>query len=1040
MAPFLPPPPTASFPVNSTLATPAPLPPHSTRLFDLSQWLCTSSFPELFQFDTFSSAEANDALQAELVATLAAYSGVSTSSVTINSIYDAAAPGSPARVLLQSSSTTLACHSVTTVFLASDVAAGASPSTTLSTLTSSPSSAFSSSTDAPVRVLCEDLVQVAWGDPGFRCMECPVGWEGDGMQCADLDECAASWNGGCDNATECMNLPEGAGHSCSPCPAGYIGTGEAGCVDLNECLLDHGGCDFRTECINTVPGHRCTSCPEGYDSIPAAGDTAGMGVGVGVTCVDVDECTGGPSASGCDPLTACVNVQGGVGCGPCPEGYLGDGYSGCWWPADCSSSPCDPLALCEDGGGTVVCGACPAGYAGTGDTVCTDVDGCSAGPCFEGVACGDVPAPGVGYTCDDCPDGFWGDGKSCLQDLCARAAAPCSSLASCSMLPSGVASCGSCPAGFLGDGITCDDVDECAVSNGLCDAMTHCTNTIGGRECGQCPEGYLGSGYTACKPRTGCSEANGGCWTNGVDSVTCEDDGAELVCGECPSGYTGNGYEGCIDEDGCALPDLCTTACLDVAAPGLGYECAACPAGYLGDGQGEAGALPGKTGCSENQCFSANGGCDLKVACSNAPEAPGGRVCGACPAGYVDVNLDGSVCEDEDGCLRDPCFPGVLCTDLRSPQVGRICGACPPGFQGDGAECADVDECAADTDPPHGGCFRDEASGVVTACANVMWSMEAPKGRVCGPCPEGYKGSGETVCVLVTTCAMSNGGCWAGSGEYAAFSTSCTDLVGNGTECGACPAGFEGSGATGCVDVDECMTDPCFPGAECMRPGQQLDSQSGVRCSDVKAPGEGFLCEYEGAHTTVAWGCPEGYHGDGMTCTPCAMSVQIVDSTVRGGTEKRAGWYRGQRTQIIGELDGLDHPNCTNQEGTLFSWGGAASDGSVLELTAERNKAATLRLSIPKADLRVGLNYQLALSAWLAGNPKVRDVAYLGFYVESQPLLVAFRGGNQVAGAGNLLELSAQDSVDPDGEEGPLGFRWWCTWEGAQDVCRQSDG
>ncbi|KAK3275912.1 hypothetical protein CYMTET_15988 [Cymbomonas tetramitiformis] len=426
-----------------------------------------------------------------------------------------------------------------------------------------------------------------------------------------------------------------------------------------------------------------------------------------------------------------------------------------------------------------------------------------------------------------------------------------------------------------------------------------------------------------------------------VLSVTCTEDGLNVLCGECPLGYVGDGYSGCTDEPGCfpgACAEVCSPAecrlvvCRDVPAPGVGYRCDACPVGYLGDGEGKNSTVVGKVGCYENFCFNDNGGCSIKVDCVNNPDAPGGRVCGDCPQGYTNKYLDGTVCEDENGCVVDPCFQGVECEDLVAPLVGRKCGPCPAGYEGDGATCRDVDECAEDADPTFGGCFRDSSIGVVTECTNVKRSVDAPRGRTCGACPEGYKGSGETGCTLVTTCAMSNGGCWVGSGKHSRFNTTCTDIPGVGTECGECPPGFSGSGDTGCIDIDGCVLEPCFPG-------------------------------------------------------------------------------------------------------------GVASDESILNLTAARNKANTLKLSIPKFDLVVGLNYQLSLTAYMPGAPVVRDASILSFFVKSQPLVVVIKGGAVVTGSGNRLRLSAEDSVDPDGEPGEIYYAWSCArTDTVASTCVQADG
>ncbi|KAK3256860.1 hypothetical protein CYMTET_34031 [Cymbomonas tetramitiformis] len=86
-------------------------------------------------------------------------------------------------------------------------------------------------------VQCENVPsEESLGSMGFRCLGCPSGYEGDGVACLDIDECAALLNGGCDNATACTNLPDGAGRTCSACPAGFTGSGETACVDDNEVL------------------------------------------------------------------------------------------------------------------------------------------------------------------------------------------------------------------------------------------------------------------------------------------------------------------------------------------------------------------------------------------------------------------------------------------------------------------------------------------------------------------------------------------------------------------------------------------------------------------------------------------------------------------------------------------------------------------------------------------------------------------------------------------------------------------------------------
>ncbi|KAK3261951.1 hypothetical protein CYMTET_29176 [Cymbomonas tetramitiformis] len=70
----------------------------------------------------------------------------------------------------------------------------------------------------------------------------------------------------------------------------------------------------------------------------------------------------------------------------------------------------------------------------------------------------------------------------------------------------------------------------------------------------------------------------------------------------------------------------------------------------------------------------------------------------------------------------------------------------------------------------------------------------------------GFKGSGYDSCRPEAMCDTGNGGC--------------DELVkckegSSGTLCGPCPAGYSGTGDTSCVEVDACALRPCFPGVAC---------------------------------------------------------------------------------------------------------------------------------------------------------------------------------------------------------------------------------
>ncbi|KAK3265059.1 hypothetical protein CYMTET_26234, partial [Cymbomonas tetramitiformis] len=891
-------------------------------------------------------------------------------------------------------------------------------------------------------------------DEGYSCGSCPLGYEGDGLNCTDVDECAVN-NGFCDNRTACIN--QRPGRSCGPCPEGFIGDGSTrdGCQDIDECLVNNGGCDFHAECMNIPGSHLCGDCPAGY-------------LGDGYTeCVDFNECIVMMDPPACDPLTVCSNAEHPYTCSSCPPGFTGSGKTGCKFAESCAEAPCDPQTVCDDSGDLVTCSECPTGFSGSGYTSCHDIDGCADGPCFPGVQCVDTPAPGVGFACGACPSGYIGEygigPEGCKLDLCPLGAA-CSRdpLVTCAMISAQEFECGSCPAGkYTGNGRVedggCVDVDECATNN-PCDPKVDCLNLRGGVECGPCPSGFTGSGAVGCRAITGsCAEENGGCWFDTSAAAKCTDidpvTGIRLAtpeCGSCPEGYaqTPGLPEGtaCVDIDDCEA-DACYAgvACLDAKAPLRGFDCSSCPAGYLGDGFNIE-RFPAKEGCYLDVCFSGNGGCSTNpvVPCTNARDAPNGRVCGpGCPVGYIDVKGDATVCMDEPGCELYPCFISpagatVSCTDLQAPATGaagRVCGLCPEGYGGNGAECADIDECALQ---PNGGCFRDDTVSppVVTQCTNVHRSTESPSGRVCSPCPEGYKGSGYTQCLYVPTCGdgsstEQNGGCWVGEGLYGELATTCTDLPNQGgTECGVCPTGMtsaDGTGAAGCEEVDGCLDTPCFPGTAC----------ADNKAFDVDAP-DGRVCAYEG----VDWRCPEGYKGDGVECQLCALLVKVVSSTVVNGKENRAGWQLAipKTLQVIGQLTGLDSAECTNLQGTAFRWEASVSDGSKLVLD-ESNKAHTTVLTVPKKQLVVKARYVVSFVGYLKGNQGVMGQADVNFFVESLPLSVVIAGGDVMTGTRTPVTLDAETlSSDPDGAPGEMSFVWRCRREASTERCQNQDG
>jgi LruC domain-containing protein len=272
------------------------------------------------------------------------------------------------------------------------------------------------------------------------------------------------------------------------------------------------------------------------------------------------------------------------------------------------------------------------------------------------------------------------------------------------------------------------------------------------------------------------------------------------------------------------------------------------------------------------------------------------------------------------------CDPLVTCTN---PPGQRVCGACPAGYSGAGdTGCVDVDECLAAT----------ANCGVNATCTNTAGSFTCA-------CDAGWEGDGRA-CVDVDECATDNGGC----GEDGICVNSAGSFV-----C-TCGPGFDQVGNR-CVDVDECATNhggcsalaACnnYPGGhacECL-PGYL---GNGVNCTDLNECTTGqHDCGTNAVCTnltgTFSCACAGGFTGDGHTCTDvneCAngtagCSVNAACANTQGGfTCTCAPGYAGNG-QSCADLDECAlgthacSPNgaCTNAPGGYSCACGAGFTG-----------------------------------------------------------------------------------------------------------------
>ncbi|XP_063783853.1 stabilin-2 isoform X1 [Pseudophryne corroboree] len=137
---------------------------------------------------------------------------------------------------------------------------------------------------------------------------CKPGYDGDGIQCREMDACVATDRALCNLNAECIPMGPGI-HKCV-CRAGWAGDG-LDCSEINNCLLaDKGGCHSNATCVYIGPGQSDCECNKGFR-------------GDGMECEPVNTCL--EETQKCHALATCKKVASGFWECVCNEGYQGDG-------------------------------------------------------------------------------------------------------------------------------------------------------------------------------------------------------------------------------------------------------------------------------------------------------------------------------------------------------------------------------------------------------------------------------------------------------------------------------------------------------------------------------------------------------------------------------------------------------------------------------------------------------------------------------------------------------------------------------------------
>ncbi|XP_069891377.1 signal peptide, CUB and EGF-like domain-containing protein 2 isoform X4 [Dipodomys merriami] len=365
----------------------------------------------------------------------------------------------------------------------------------------------------------------------YKC-SCKPGYQGEGRQCEDIDECENEFNGGC--VHDCLNIP--GNYRCT-CFDGFMLAHDGhNCLDVDECLENNGGCQHT--CVNVMGSYECR-CKEGF-FLSDNQHTCIHRLEEGLSCMNKDH--------GCSHI--CKEApKGSVACECRPGFELAKNQRDCILTCNHGNGGCQHS--CEDTAEGPEC-SCHPGYK-------LHTDGRS---CLER----EDTAPEVTESnATSVADGDKRVKRRLLMETCAVNNGGCDR--TCKDTSTGV-HC-SCPVGFTLqlDGKTCKDIDECQIRNGGCDHF--CKNTVGSFDCG-CKKGFkLLTDEKSCQDVDECS-------LDRTCDHSCINHQGTFACA-CNLGYTLYGFTHCGDTNECSINNGgCQQVCVNTVGS---YECQ-CHPGY----------------------------------------------------------------------------------------------------------------------------------------------------------------------------------------------------------------------------------------------------------------------------------------------------------------------------------------------------------------------------------------------------------------------------------------------------------------------------
>ncbi|KAM9309952.1 von Willebrand factor D and EGF domain-containing protein [Pholidichthys leucotaenia] len=250
-----------------------------------------------------------------------------------------------------------------------------------------------------------------------------------------------------------------------------------------------------------------------------------------------------------------------------------------------------------------------------------------------------------------------------------------------------------------------------------------------------------------------------------------------------------------------------------------------------------------------------------------------------CPTG-----MTGRTCrEDIDECVSQPCFPGVGCNNTLG---SFMCGQCPQGYSGDGKTCRLNTESLVTPAREPQLSLRPRTSGPSPCSRSPCYpgvlcfqSIHVSTGFVCGPCPRGLHGNGQTCTTAQGTVTSGEDLHVVKSNSTSFTSSSLSASSRRPTERGTRP---EATGVKRVPSWDKKTTAAprnqtaarvFSPSNHRRRPTEMEltpDLSTGVgwgsvTCADTPCF-PGVLCEPTASGSFRCGRCPHGYTGDGVTC------------------------------------------------------------------------------------------------------------------------------------------------------------------------------